>query len=628
MDISISPELILARERRGRLQRGIFLVLALMVAATTLALLTHTATTIEYEPICGYEAHVHGIDCFETVDHLICTFGEQAGHVHGKECYEIRQTCLCGFEDDLNHEHSSECFDEERILICELPENEIQEPSEKCLEWHEELICKIDDPEHEHTAECMKSVPVFVCAYALGMSPGCGHVHNDFCYIKEEILMCQIPEHEHTENCYPQLTGDPHADVEMDLDWESTFCNVKLTGNWAEDLIAIAESQLGYRESEKNFVTDEFNVRHGYTRYGDWNGTRYSGWNGLYVMFCMKYADIWGVPMDSVPANWMNAARAKDELWIEAEGEPRRGDLVFFDDDSDGFADRVAIITEVREDGITAILGGTQTEVHLEDFPFDLPNIAGYLALPANPDPPEPDENVITLNADPARNTEEQEQEEITSNLVQPVSHPEEIELTVLTEDGRTVTLRADWTSLPYPAEELFLTAELLSAEDFTDAIDVIEADLSQDNRKVAGAQFYDIAVWRNEIVRFATDPEIEVTEDTGSGSETDFSFETEDGSNAQELPAEEPIAILEEEGWSDSSTQYQTEITDENLPEQQEIIEINRTRIVPEGPYEVIMDGYAEGADIRVWYETDICLTELQAVCLGDSVKVENDLN
>ena len=35
--------------------------------------------------------------------------------------------------------------------------------------------------------------------------------------------------------------------------WEKAFENLKLTGEWAEDVIAVAETQFGYAESELNF---------------------------------------------------------------------------------------------------------------------------------------------------------------------------------------------------------------------------------------------------------------------------------------------------------------------------------------------------------------------------------------
>ncbi|MBQ3934415.1 MAG: hypothetical protein II715_01245, partial [Clostridia bacterium] len=521
------------------------------------------ATTEEYAPVCGIEAHTHTDECWDTVKTPICEWEEAEAHVHGDACYEIVKTCVCGMEEDEEHTHTDECFVEDRVLTCTLPEGIVHEHTEDCIVWEDELVCGMeDDPEHEHSESCYEKRPVFVCGQ---QEEGVGHVHNEFCFLEERCLICGKEEHEHTDPCYPKLTGNPHADVEIDLDWESTFCNVELTGNWAEDLVAIAASQIGYAESEENFVTDEYNVRHGYTRYGDWYGNRYAGWNAIYVMFCLHYADVWGIPTDSVPANWMNSARAQG-FWTEADGEPIRGDLVFFDDDADGFADRIAIVTDVTDDEIVTIIGGTQVEVHEETFSRTFPNIAGYLALPENPNPPVADAELVTLKAAPAASL--------------PVNPDGDIVLTTTAEDGRTITLRAAAESLPYPAEELSLAALPLTAEDCAAEMDIIEEELTADGRKVTEAQFYDITVWRDEPVRI-------------------------------DVPAETPAEATAE------------------APASEPVFEIRRTAVVPEGPYEVTVDGFEADNEMRVWHGTADGMTILDPVKTGGSVTVmADDLN
>lgn len=62
--------------------------------------------------------------------------------------------------------------------------------------------------------------------------------------------------------------SDPEADVETAADWEAMFKDIELSGIWADDLLAIAESQIGYKESTANFILDDDDVKHGYTRYG------------------------------------------------------------------------------------------------------------------------------------------------------------------------------------------------------------------------------------------------------------------------------------------------------------------------------------------------------------------------
>ena len=65
-------------------------------------------------------------------------------------------------------------------------------------------------------------------------------------------------------------------------------------------LLAVAESQLGYEQSERNFQLDDADgetVRH-YTRYGNDYGNDYGPWDVMFLSYCLKYADI---PQSAIP---------------------------------------------------------------------------------------------------------------------------------------------------------------------------------------------------------------------------------------------------------------------------------------------------------------------------------------
>lgn len=607
MDIRISPDVVLARER-GKTRRGIFGFLALAVAALTVIMLINPATTQEYEPVCGLAEHEHTEACTEIVQKLICPLEETEGHIHGDACYAVQsvlvctipegtvhehtedcivweESCVCGLEGDPEHVHTDECFEktpvyvcgqeagehlhteacyeEQKVLVCTIPEGMVHEHTEDCIRWEETCVCGLeDDPEHVHTDECFVKTPVFVCE----PEEGAGHVHNDLCYQEETVYTCGLSAHVHTDACFPKLTGDPHADVEIDLDWESTFCNVELTGNWAEDLVAIARSQAGYAESERNFVTDEYNVRHGYTRYGDWNGTRYAGWNGLYVMFCLHYAGVWNIPTDPVPANWMNAAKAqgflKDEL-------PLPGDLVFFDDNADGFADRVAIVTEVREDGFNMISGGTGKPVEEETAAYDSDKLIGYLALPQNPDYVTLEETTEKTDTLEAQAPDVRAEETIPDEQV-PLANPyAPVTLFAETEDGVRATLNGTPGAFPYPAEEL--TLMIRDTDGYAEQADVTAAAESE-GAKPLSVRWLDISVWHEEAVP--------VPDETAP-------FTAEVGDNAG-LTAEAPAE----------------EITDapvEDVPAETET-EKQLVKVIPEGPVEITVEGLDESGSIWVY--------------------------
>ena len=70
--------------------------------------------------------------------------------------------------------------------------------------------------------------------------------------VRQQLMRGELEEHEHTLECY----SDPDADLEGPSYWESTLPG-SFTGNYAEDLLAVARSQLGYTESTLNFQLDE-----------------------------------------------------------------------------------------------------------------------------------------------------------------------------------------------------------------------------------------------------------------------------------------------------------------------------------------------------------------------------------
>lgn len=128
----------------------------------------------------------------------------------------------------------------------------------------------------------MAGVVVFCTVYALILpaitmsiqDPRCGyeeHTHTDECYDAEGNLICGMEEHTHTLECYSDL----YADIEDGDTWYSSL--PELTGDRNVDVINVAASQLGGRESEANFLVAENEQTKGYTRYGHWYGDAVDG---------------------------------------------------------------------------------------------------------------------------------------------------------------------------------------------------------------------------------------------------------------------------------------------------------------------------------------------------------------
>lgn len=205
--------------------------------------------------------------------------------------------------------------------------------------------------EHEHSEDCYAET--LVC----GLEESEEHTHTDACY--EKALVCGLEEHVHTLACY----SDSSADVETEKDWEATL--PELVGIWREDVVEIADSQVGYTESERNYIVDNNGERKGYTRYGAWYGSEYGDWSAMFASWCVHYA---GIDSDAMPyasgcENWIVRLEKNGQYTDDAASALVPGNLIFFDQDGDGQADRVGILTQAENTELTVIAGDVDEAV-------------------------------------------------------------------------------------------------------------------------------------------------------------------------------------------------------------------------------------------------------------------------
>lgn len=196
---------------------------------------------------------------------------------------------------------------------------------------------------------------------------------------------CGQEAHTHSLSCY----ADAQADLESASVWEQTIPQT-LSGQWRADVVAVAESQLGYAASTRNYIVDEAGGMHGYTRYGAWYGSPYGEWCAMFASFCLHYA---GVPEDSIPAQagcirWVEQLQALGRYAAAGAAAPQPGDLVFFDTGSDGYADHVALVAEVSADGasLTTIEGNVGGCVVRKQHALDEAGLLGFGILPEQED--------------------------------------------------------------------------------------------------------------------------------------------------------------------------------------------------------------------------------------------------
>ena len=339
------------------------------------------------------DGHTHNEECYELQAVLVCT-DTDPDHVHDDECYEQQPVLICGQEECEAHHHDAECYEKQPVLTCGQEESEGHHHDADCYEKQRVLSCGQEEVEaHHHDESCFRHEKELIC----GLEESEPHEHTDACYeekINTEIIICGQEEHEHTLQCF----SNPNADVESASTWENVLSRVELTGNWPQDVIAIAESQLGYAESTANYEVQEDGITmKGYTRYGDWYGIPYGDWCAMFASFCINYAHVENYPIEAACWRYVNNLKELG-LYHENDGyTPKPGDLLFYDFDSiipdvPRDADHVGIVTEVilGDDPSTTVIktieGNWDERVTRVERRLDFASILGFGEMKQNPE--------------------------------------------------------------------------------------------------------------------------------------------------------------------------------------------------------------------------------------------------
>lgn len=244
-------------------------------AATSQPTVEAEPMPLSLEPQIEFVPHEHTEDCYTEVQTLTCMEEE---HVHGDDCFDPEDgSLIC---DKFEHTHDESCYTTEYELTCGLEEGELVEQVVEPTQSAELAAMAVAEPVAlEPTVDTVE--PIY-------------HHHTDACY--EEVLTCPLPEHHHTVACL----SDTSADVETPEEWQAANAEAVMTGNWDEDLLSVAKTQLGYEQSEKNFEIDPADgvtLRY-YSRYGQSYGNPYGEWDVMFLSYCLKYA---GIPQSAIP---------------------------------------------------------------------------------------------------------------------------------------------------------------------------------------------------------------------------------------------------------------------------------------------------------------------------------------
>lgn len=271
------------------------------------------ATQEEPEP--EVVLHHHTADCYEEEEVLTC--GIESDHVHQDYCYDQETgELLC-----TEHEHTDDCYTLEEVLVCGQEEGEPEKTDDGAALYDmEENSAEesdfagepetVADPEPEQEATKPETDDEIDTGYTV-------HHHTAECYGK--VLICGKEEHEHTAACLV----NPNAEIDAEYDAKTP---ARTDADWAQDMVLVAQSQLGYTESKADVDEDG----NGYTMYADQyykdKPMVYADWDSTFVAYCLYHA---GVPQDIIPQYASISA---------LRGELARMNSEYYTDDPQGFA--------------------------------------------------------------------------------------------------------------------------------------------------------------------------------------------------------------------------------------------------------------------------------------------------
>lgn len=288
---------------------------------------------------------LHQVGTAMTDDEYSCGYEE---HIHSDTCYT--EVLICGYEEEAPEPPADLAEDEAPETPADLAEDETPESPADSAEDEA-------PPPPADSAEDEVPEPPADSAEEGGDAAPTGHSHTADCY--QKVLTCTVPEHTHTLECLADLT----ADVEAPADWDEQSNGV--SSFWSDAMTEIAQRQLGYTESAKNFTVDKTLAQtHHYTRYGDWYSNPYGNWDVMFVAFCQHYA---GIPEDIIP-QCASLLQLRTELgnthpeYITPGGSAAApGDIVLYTNAAGG--ETIGIVTACDGASLTVVSGAVNGTV-------------------------------------------------------------------------------------------------------------------------------------------------------------------------------------------------------------------------------------------------------------------------
>lgn len=150
--------------------------------------------------------------------------------------------------------------------------------------------------------------------------------------------------------------------------YENTHVN---TGNQVQDILAIAATQVGYREGSNNE-----------TKFGAWYPMNYNPWCAMFVSWCAEQA---GIPTTVIPKHascdigmsWFKRnSQWQDSAYFGGSYIPKAGDIIYFGVPHD--SNHVGIVRYSAGGYVYTVEGNASDMVKNKSYALDNSNILGY----------------------------------------------------------------------------------------------------------------------------------------------------------------------------------------------------------------------------------------------------------
>ncbi|MBQ3094725.1 MAG: hypothetical protein IJC52_06100 [Clostridia bacterium] len=146
--------------------------------------------------------------------------------------------------------------------------------------------------------------------------------------------------------------------------YENTHTN---TGDQAIDLVAVAKTQVGYKEGDNN-----------YNKYGKSFGYPNEAWCGFFLSWCARQANI---PTAVIPTSGMASAFGKIGTFHERTSGyiPQRGDLMLYGERNDAYHVSIVEKYTASTKTVTVIDGNWSDKVSNHSTTMDNAEVAGFV---------------------------------------------------------------------------------------------------------------------------------------------------------------------------------------------------------------------------------------------------------